>query len=70
MKEVQDMKTFYWWAIKENSAFCGEEFITELNKGSYKDHKKHAQTLFPGAVLECYGKVSDLEAKEMQMNIF
>lgn len=61
------MKTTIWmWIIEdETSDLCGEEFFTELNTHRYKEHKKYAQSLFPGLVLKSCGTVDEEEAEAL-----
>lgn len=65
------MWTTYWWTITDiTSDLCGEEFLTELQNGTYKDHKKYAESLFPGVKLHSFGQVSEFEAECMGLDTY
>ena len=65
------MWTTYWWGIEDiNSAYCGEEFFTELENATAADHEEYARIIFPNENLICYGKVSALEAEMMGLDTY
>lgn len=65
------MWTYYWWTVTDTTSdLCGEEFLTELRGGTYKGHKKYAESLFPGIKLHSLGQVSEFEAECMGLDIY
>lgn len=65
------MWTTYWWTVTDlNSDLCGEEFFTELQDGTYKDHKNYAKNLFPDIKLHCFGQVTKFEAECMGLDTY
>ncbi len=66
------MRTTIWmWVIDdETSDLCGEDFFTELNSHRYKDHKKYAQSLFPGLKLKSCGAIDEDEAEMMGLDTY
>ena len=63
--------TTYWFAINdENSNLCGEEFFTELQNADKNAHIAYAQSIFPGEILTCYGRLSETEAAAMGLDTY
>jgi len=65
------MWTTYWWHIYgEGSPLEGEEFFTELRTDDEQEHRKHAQSIFPGEMLNCLGRISEVEAEMIGLDTY
>jgi hypothetical protein len=65
------MWTTYWWNIYgEGSPLEGEEFFTELKTDDEQEHRKHAQSIFPGEMLNCLGRISEVEAEMIGLDTY
>lgn len=69
------MKNTTWWfgIVGEDSELCGEEFFVEIDyptKDPKAAAKKQAAELFPGEEIECYGKITPLEAEMMGLDTY
>jgi len=65
------MWTTYWWHIYgEGSSLEGEEFFTELKTDDEQEHRKHAQSIFPGEMLNCLGRISEVEAEMIGLDTY
>ena len=61
----------YWWNIYgEDSDLCGEEFFTELKTPDKQEHRRYAQSIFPNEMLNCLGKVTEVEAEMMGLDTY
>lgn len=71
------MWSTYWFEIVgEYSDICSEEFFTELHtaetdkKALKAMHIEYAESIFPGEVIKCLGRVSAAEAEMMGLDTY
>ena len=64
----------YWFCIEDvDSDLCGEEFFVEVDvplEQAEKEAMRIAQENFPNEKIECYGRVSEMEAEIMGLDTY